>query len=117
MGGFVIDIVLDFLARIIARFLDWSRSSRWDRKTARVVNATATDDLMGCTVVKVCYQIDSETCHPERTEDIPFLLIGSARQYASEFSENPRIIIRINPENAEESRFFESDQMQRKAES
>lgn len=110
MGGFVIDIVFMFLFKSFVRTLRFIKSSRWNRKTASVMDCIVLDPLMGCPSVKVHYQVVSIDRAQEGWNEIPFCFRRSAKQYAPRFSNNRSVTVRINPQRPDEMLFFEMDQ-------
>lgn len=111
MAGFVFDIIIDFLVRSFVRCFRFFRSMRWNRGTASIIEAAVSDPAFGCPVVKVSYKAIVDGGDEEGKEEIPFCFSGSASEYAQKVSGYRSVVIRVNPRNSTNIRFFDSDQL------
>ena len=116
MGGLVIDIVLDFVARSLLRCSRWFRSTNWPRITARVTRSEIVDPNLGCIFVRLCYEAISERLQQEECVEIPFFFRESAKSFARAYPDGCIVCVREAPHGSE-SRFFESDQKKKAVES
>lgn len=110
MAGFVLDIIIDFLVRSFVRCFRFFRSIRWTRGTASIMEAAVSDPAFGCPIVKVRYKAAAGDGYEEGKEEIPFCFSGSAREFAEKVSGYRSVVIRVNPRNSTNIRFFDSDQ-------
>jgi hypothetical protein len=68
------------------------------------------DPLFGCPSVKLFYKFDFEGHSTKGSDVIPFSDVLRAKAYAERFPHNLPRTVRVNPENPQETRFFEWDQ-------
>ena len=110
MGGLVIDIFIMYSIKAVARAYSLISSERWERVKAKILDITLLDPDVGCTSVRVDYQLSLETSKLNGREEIPFVFRWSARDYMQLLSNRTMVKVRVNPQNPKETLFFESDQ-------
>jgi hypothetical protein len=110
MGGLVIDIILMYLFKSAVRVFDFFKSSKWERTRASFKDWDVVDPAWGCPSVKLYYEFVSRKGLTKGWDEIPFYMRWHARTYAESLSRGLRPMIRVNPENPEETQFFELDQ-------
>ncbi|HMH14392.1 MAG TPA: hypothetical protein VK578_14930 [Edaphobacter sp.] len=110
MGWLVIDIFIAFVIKSAIRDRAFIRSERWSHTAARVVGVVLLDPGLGCPSVGVDYEVISNGRTLKGREEIPFFYLRKAKRYVELLSDNPVVIVRVNPNNPEEMRFCETDQ-------
>jgi len=111
MGWGTLDIMLAFLFKSAVRMFYYFKSSSWERTTALVTGHIVLHPIwLGCSSVKLHYKFDSNGDSIKGWDSIPFLGVSQAKYYADSFSHNLPRTIRVNPENPQETHFFERDQ-------
>jgi hypothetical protein len=104
------DIALMFLIKSAVRVFHYFTSSNWERTKAVVTGHIVQDPFLGCPSLKLFYKYDSNGGPAKGWDLIPFQSRPHAKYYAESFSHNMPRIIRVNPQNPQETRFFERDQ-------
>jgi hypothetical protein len=110
VGWFVLDIILVYLFKSAVRVFHFFQSYRWERSRASFTDWAVVDPGWGCPSVKVQYNFASGERSANGSDELPFYLRWHARTYAESLSRELRPIIRVNPNNARETHFFERDQ-------
>jgi hypothetical protein len=106
MGGLVLDIVVAYLYKSCVRIFEYVESARWKRTTASIVESSVVDPGIGCTVVKIRYQVDAEDKTWVEEEEIPFLSRRDARRFAVTFAPNRKVTVRVHPDSSTITRFY-----------
>jgi hypothetical protein len=86
MGGLVLDIVVGCLYKSFVRIVEYVESARWKRATASIVESSVLDSSVGCTVVKIRYQVDAEENPWVTEEEIPLSFAWKRKTVCSEIS-------------------------------
>jgi hypothetical protein len=110
MGGMFADVFVIYLSKSIVRLFLFFESWRWKRVPASVLDCIAPDPGIGCPLVKIHYQVNSNGDSWAVREEMPFISARDARRYAEKFAENCTINVRVNPTYRTETRFFGFDQ-------
>jgi hypothetical protein len=110
MGGFVIDIVVAYLIKCTIRVFYFFQSSGWERTKATLTDCSVIDPDLGCPSVAMQYEFLSNGQMIQGSEEIPFYMRWHAKTYRESLSRGLHPIIRVNPKNPQETRFFERDQ-------
>lgn len=110
MGLGVLDIILALSFKSALRLFYYSKSSAWKRTTAFVTDQIVLKPIWGCPSVKLDYRFDSIGYSTKGWDVIPFPGVPQAESYARSFSHNSRVIIRVNPKNPLQTRYFDVDQ-------
>lgn len=110
-GALVIDVIVIFLWKQAVRICQGITSSKWDRKTAKILEVSASPATTpGCPVVKISYRFFIQEQAYECTSAVPFLFVGSAKQYAQALRSRDGVVVRVDPRNPERSLLFHGDQ-------
>jgi hypothetical protein len=104
------DRVLMYLVKSAVRAFYYFKSSDWVRTRALVTGHTVSDLCLGAPDLKLFYKYDSSEGPAKGSDLIPFQSRPHAKYYAESFPHNLPRIIRVNPKNPQETRFFERDQ-------
>ena len=98
MLGLYIDILIEYLFRIVVRFVRKQRSSSWPLNQATVMHAVCPKPGLGCRVVQVgyTYRVDGESY--AGTSSKPFLFDVSAEDYVKRHPAGTEIRVRVKPE-------------------
>jgi hypothetical protein len=110
LGGLVLDIVVAYLYKSLARLFEYIESSRWKRATASIVESSVLDPAFGCSSAKIRYQLDTEQESWVNEEEIPFLARRDAERFARKFCLGRRVTVRVHPEIGTHTRFYGFDQ-------
>lgn len=110
MGFFVVDRILMLLVKGTIRVLRFFQTSNWERVRASVIGCRARLPTCGCPIVRVRYNVISNGHSVECRDEIPFETLLSAERYVQKFFPNMLVIVRVNPKDPQETRFFELDQ-------
>jgi hypothetical protein len=106
----MLDTLLTFSVKSALRVFCYYKSSNWEQTTARVTGQMVLDPIFGCPSVKLHYKFDYAGRSTKGSDLIPFPGTPQAKMYATSFTHNMMRIIRVNPKNPQETRFFEHDQ-------
>ena len=112
ISGFFADVILEFLARGIARCIQAIRSKYWILNDAKLCAATLVpkNPSWGCQKTSISYtyifkgQLYVGYCQK------PFLSQQSAEYYAGVFQGLSQVVIRVNPRYPENSVLKDADQ-------
>lgn len=110
MGFGVADLVITFFLKITARAFLYLRSIRWERTTAFVTGSTIIEPFLGCPSVELRYRFDQNRHEIESWSYVPMLTMYAAKTYAGSFSHDMPRVIRVSPNDAKRTLFFELDQ-------
>jgi len=77
-----LNMIVEFLFRVIARAASLIRSYRWPEVNARVLSAECSEKTTGCPVVTINYLYSIEGQKYRGSYSKPFLLRTSAQVYA-----------------------------------
>jgi len=111
LSGWVVDIIIDFLARTVGRWIKSIRSRDWIRVHATLNGAaTKPDNLWGCHKVVVSYTYGFRDRLYAGSFKEPFLSRQSCDDYVAIFQGMPQLVVRVNPDNPADSFMGNSDQ-------
>ena len=102
--------VLTFLFKIAVRRYRYYRSSGWQRTTAHITGQIPQLPIWGCASVRLHYKFDFNGELTKGLDVIPFRYSLDAKSWAQSLAHNLAQTIRVNPENPQETHYFESDQ-------
>jgi hypothetical protein len=104
------DRILMWVIKNAVRAFHYVKSSDWERKRALVTGHNVLDPFIGCPSVKLWYTFDVQGQPIKSSDVVPFTGALHAKAYAESFPHNLPRIVRVNPKNPQETRFFERDQ-------
>jgi hypothetical protein len=110
MIGWYFDVVIGYLIRAVIRVVKTRRSNAWPVNKATVANSGCPAFSYGGPVAEVGYTYIYEGDYYAGVHREPFLLHGSAKEYAARFSTGSGIIIRVKPGQPETSLICDEDQ-------
>jgi hypothetical protein len=110
MGWLVIDIVIVYLFKSSVRVIHFFESLKWVRSRASLTDWDIVDPGWGCPSVRLHYTVASSGISTAGSDEVPFYMRWHAKTYSESLSRGLRPIVRVNPNNPRETRFFESDQ-------
>ena len=105
-----LDRILAYLIRSALRAFRYGKTSSWEQTTALVTGAIVPDSIWGYPSVKLHYKFDYDGRSIKGWDIVPLYGLCDAKTYAESFTHNMPRIIRVNPKNPQETRFFERDQ-------
>jgi hypothetical protein len=105
-----LDELLTYLIKSALRFYHYYKSSDWQQTKAHVTDQVALLPIWGCASVKLHYKFELNRDLIESSDVIPFRFRLDAKTYAENFTRNVARVIRVNPGNPQETRFFRRDQ-------
>jgi hypothetical protein len=111
MGGLALDIVVEYLCRVIAQLVRLRRSSSWLRVPGTVNFSAPTAGTFGCTLAELSYvyKVDGEFYSGKFTR--PFLRRLSAEEYISRFPSDSKVTARVKPDEHSISFLDEEESM------
>jgi hypothetical protein len=109
IGWLVIDVYLAYLFKITIRALRYFESLKWERSRAVLTDWSVINPVLGCPSVKLLYNFGPADL-TAGSEEVPFFMHWHAKTYAESLSRGLHPIVRVNPKNPRETRFFEMDQ-------
>ncbi len=97
MLGSYLNILLDYLFRVVMRQVQLRRSSSWPRVTATVNFSSLSDDSFSCTIAELSYiyKVDGEFYAGTFTR--PFLRRSSGENYIAHFPREANLLISVKP--------------------
>jgi hypothetical protein len=102
MGGFFLDILVEYLIRVTGRAIKRRRSRDWPTTKAIVVSATH-DKTSSCDLVQLVYAYDfNGERYPGRNKK-PFLFSSNAEIYVGDFPPGKEFTVRVKPNKPEVS--------------
>jgi len=99
MGGFIIDVIIGYLCRSLARVFRNLRSRRWPLAKATVEGASWSAGGFGCANAELIYTYDIDGRVFGAVDDRPFLWSFSAEDYVKKLPKGKTIWIRVSPDN------------------
>jgi hypothetical protein len=110
MPGFVLDIIIEYLARILIRFIRAFRARTWPTERAKITSTGYRPGGFGCAVADLAYSYSFAGKLYAGTNANPFMWTSSAKDYSDQYAGGDEIIVRLNPEKPESSVMLEQDQ-------
>jgi hypothetical protein len=110
IGWLVIDAYFAYFFKTAIRMFRFFESLRWERSRAFLTDWTVMNPVLGCPSVRLHYSFGPSEPSAAGSEEVPFLMYWHAKTYAESLSCGLRPMIRVNPTNPQETRFFELDQ-------
>jgi hypothetical protein len=95
--------------RNVLRIFFYFESSNWDRVTA-LVTGCAIDESFWYTAAHLHYKFEYLGSVMKGSDVHSFIGKYSAQDWAATFPHNFPVVIRVNPKNSQQTRFFEADQ-------
>jgi hypothetical protein len=99
-----------YILKSTIRGFHFFKSYGWVRAKASFTNWTVKDPVWGCSSVKLRYKFESNGRSITGSDEKPFYMRFHAKTYAESLSRDLHPIIRVNPKNPQNTRFFELDQ-------
>src|SRR5579864_7632011 len=94
--GLVIDVYVEYLFRVMVRFLKRWNARSWKVVTAKVT-ATGYRSGFGCAVADLSYKYKFDGRAYTGTNSVPFIYDRSAKEYIEHYAPKSQIIIRVKP--------------------
>lgn len=110
MGGLVIDIYLVYLYRASIRLFHFFQSLRWDCVVASLTDWRVIDPTFGGPSLKVYYEFTMNGHLITGQDEFSFFMPLQTMSYAKSLSRGLPSIVRMNPNNPHETRYFDHDQ-------
>jgi hypothetical protein len=97
MGGWFVDIFVEYLFRVVARMVKRRGSGTWPIAKGTVTSSACANASYGCDVAEVCYtyRVDGELYAGINQK--PFILHNSGENYAGRFAAGTAITVRVKP--------------------
>ncbi len=97
MGGWFVDIFVEYLFRVIARMIKRRGSGAWPVAKATVTSSTCPKAMYGCDVAEVyyTYRVDGELY--TGVNEKPFISHDSGGNYVSNFAPGREFTVRVKP--------------------
>ncbi len=110
MGWLTIDIFLMYIYRAGIRRFHFSQSRKWDRTVASLTGWTVVRPFWGGPLLKVNYEFMVDGHLITGQDEFSFFMPLQTMSYAKSLSRGLPSIIRVNPKNPHETRYFDRDQ-------
>src|ERR1039458_2217092 len=110
MGGWFLDIFIEYLFRVVVRFLKTRGTDTWPVVKATVTSSDCPTASFGCPITEVHYKyvVDGELY--TGTHEKAFILLSSGEHYARQLAAGADLCVRLNPGNPAASIVLERDQ-------
>ena len=97
MGGLVLDIYVEFLARVIFR-LSRARGARsWPVIIAKVTGTNYRPGGFGCAVAEITYKYRLDGELYTGSDAVPFISGSSAKDYLENYPRGSELLVRVKP--------------------
>lgn len=97
--GFVLDLYVEYLARVMIRlFKRWNAQS-WDIVTAKVTSTRVRGSGFGCAVADMTYNYRYAGELFTGTDANPFVWHSSAERYLEDYPRGSELLVRVRPQN------------------
>lgn len=108
MGGWFIDVFIEYFVRVIVRAFRRCGSKRWAAVKGTVTSSGCAPPGLGCSVAEVCYTYRVDEDLFTGINEKPFLSGGG--NYANRHETGREITVRVKPGSPEKSVVREDDQ-------
>jgi hypothetical protein len=97
MGGWFVDIFVEYMFRLITHMFRRRGSGSWPVAQATVTSSTCPKAMYGCDVAEVCYtyRVDGELY--TGVNEKPFTSHDSGESYVSNFAPGTEFTVRVKP--------------------
>jgi hypothetical protein len=97
MGGWFVDIFVEYLFRVIACMIKRRGSGAWPVAQATITSSTCPKAMYGCDVAEVyyTYRVDGELY--TGVNEKPFIYHHSGQNYVSNFAPGREFTVRVKP--------------------
>jgi hypothetical protein len=110
MPGFVLDIIIEYLVRVVIRLIRALRARSWPTERATITETGYRPGGFGCAVADLAYEYSFAGKLYPGTNANPFMWTSSAKDYSGQYSSGDEIIVRVNAKKPESSVMLEQDQ-------
>lgn len=110
MGGLFVDVYIAYLFKWLIRSLQRRGSNAWPIIRASVTNSRWSAGRLGCSTAEVNYTYEIDGHIFGGRNEKPFVSPNSAENYAADFPEGSRVLIRTKPQLPDVSVVLDSDQ-------
>jgi hypothetical protein len=110
MPGLVLDIIFEFLFRILVRLFRVIGATSWPIVRANITAANYTPAGYGCEVAKITYEFRLDGKSYTGMDAKPFLVERSAKDYVERHSPGSELLVRVKPGVPESSVVRNKDQ-------
>jgi hypothetical protein len=113
MLGWYFDLVIGYLIRTVIRMVKTRGSDFWTVEKGLVSASTCPAATYGGPVAEVSYTYNYEGGYFAGIHQKPFILRGSAEDYAAQFPAGSEVFVRVKPEQPQTSVVCDEDQTAR----
>lgn len=110
LAGWFLDVFIEYLFRVIARFVRARGSAAWIVCKATVMDSMCPPKILGCSLAEVTYKYTVDGELYEGMDQVPFWGSGSAERHVAWFPAGSEIVVRVNPADHKISIVRDSDQ-------
>jgi hypothetical protein len=111
MGGWFVDIIVEYLYRIIARAIRTRGIAHWRIAKAKINDSSCARAIYGCHVAEVYYEYRVDGEMYTGADEAPFLFHDSGKEYVGRFAPRTEVIIRVKPSDPSISFLRAADQV------
>ena len=109
MGGFALDIYIEFFFRTIVRWFRHLRAKSWPIVMAKVTTKNCRPGGIGCALGEVTYLYRVDGDPYTGLDAKPFIFTNSAERYIAEYSVGKALPLRVDKKNPEVSLVYPTD--------
>jgi hypothetical protein len=111
MGGWFVDIFVEYLFRAMSRVIRNRGSGSWSIAKANVTSSACPNAVYGCHIAEVyyAYRVNGELY--TGVNEKPFISPNSGENYVKQFAPGTEFTVRINPRDPSVSIVREGDQI------
>ena len=97
MGGLILDVLVEFLVRVVMRMVRIFRSRSWPTVTGEVTSSTYQKAGYGCDVAEISYKyrVDGELY--TGMYEKPFISSVRGEDYVARLPEGTELVLRVKP--------------------
>jgi phage tail tube protein FII len=110
MGGWFVDIIVEYIYRVVARAIRMRGITHWPIAKGKVNDSACPPVVYGCDVAAVYYEYHHNGEIYTGIDEKPFLFQISGKDYLERFPRDTEIVVRLRPEDPSVSFLREGDQ-------
>jgi len=108
--GFFVDIYIEYLVRVMLRFIRACTVGAWPTVSAKIKSVGYRPGGFGCAVADLTYEYSFKSELYTGANANPFVMTASAKDYIKHYSEGGSVIVRVDPTRPHLSVMLERDQ-------
>jgi|HubBroStandDraft_6_1064221.scaffolds.fasta_scaffold1556921_2 hypothetical protein len=109
MGGLVLDILVEYIVRVIIRFFRAWGAKSWPVVEARVIGTNYRSGGVGCAVADITYRYRLDGKRYTGSDANPFIRNSSAKDYLENYRRGTELPVRVKPGNPDVAVLLQKD--------